>query len=650
MTLKLLITTDVKFGKLHIKENQEINKGSRKKIWWVCDCGKEKLIILHDVCSGHVKSCGKCNEILAKELIKMRFGKLRAKEARNVTPGSHEKIRCVCDCGKEADVIIKNLLSGSSTSCGRCNDIYIDKHQKFGKLTIVNPQVISPGSHKKIGWKCDCGKTAFLEICFVLNGNQISCGKCNLITAEEFSKMKFGKLKAKLPENIYKYSHKIIPWLCDCGGEILAIIEHVFMGNITTCKYCNLISSDVMKQKKFGRLKIETARDILPGSGEKIGWLCDCGRRTDAIISDVISGKTKSCFNCKMIIHDWFILNKYKLKSLKCPVTIDEFPTGGIIPLETIENASKKFKAICPICKSEYHPNLSHIRGGTSLTCGCSTNQISFAQKEITKFIESHGIKVINEYRVNNFKYDIFIPSHNLLIEYQGLKWHSLPDSKRKDFNKHKNIIDSNYQFMIIFEDEWIHSKKKVESILLNKLGLLNSSRIRISKCEVLPIPSQEANLFYEQFHYTGKCNLSISYGVFHENKIIAAISFSRPIHQSKHHWELIRMVSDPAYRVYGVWNKLLKKFIREQSPISIISFSDNRLFSGKVYENMGFEFDSEIPPDYYWVKGQRRFHKSALRKIGEEKLTEPIESKLREAQGYKKIWDLGKKRWTWNE
>jgi predicted acetyltransferase len=106
-------------------------------------------------------------------------------------------------------------------------------------------------------------------------------------------------------------------------------------------------------------------------------------------------------------------------------------------------------------------------------------------------------------------------------------------------------------------------------------------------------------------------------------------------------------MASDPEYRVHGIWSKLLKTFVREHRPVSIVSFSDNRLFSGGVYEKIGFSYDGEVPPDYYWVKGQRRFHKSGLRKKGEEKQSGLTEAQLREAQGYRKIWDLGKKRWV---
>ncbi|HED37608.1 MAG TPA: hypothetical protein ENI76_05110 [Ignavibacteria bacterium] len=106
-------------------------------------------------------------------------------------------------------------------------------------------------------------------------------------------------------------------------------------------------------------------------------------------------------------------------------------------------------------------------------------------------------------------------------------------------------------------------------------------------------------------------------------------------------------MSSDSKHRVHGIWSKLLKMFIKEYSPSSIVSFSDNRLFSGKVYEKLSFKYDGIIPPDYYWAKGMIRRHKSGLRKTDSEKLTGKTEIELRTAQGYERIWDLGKKRWT---
>jgi hypothetical protein len=61
----------------------------------------------------------------------------------------------------------------------------------------------------------------------------------------------------------------------------------------------------------------------------------------------------------------------------------------------------------------------------------------------------------------------------------------------------------------------------------------------------------------------------------------------------------------------------------------------------------MGFTKEHNVQPDYYWVKDGVRHHKSALRKTAEERLTGLTEKQLREAQGYKQVFDLGKTKWS---
>jgi hypothetical protein len=47
-------------------------------------------------------------------------------------------------------------------------------------------------------------------------------------------------------------------------------------------------------------------------------------------------------------------------------------------------------------------------------------------------------------------------------------------------------------------------------------------------------------------------------------------------------------------------------------------------------------------------VKSCGKCNKSGLRKRGQERDSPLTEAEMREAQGYRKIWDLGKKRWVW--
>jgi hypothetical protein len=712
MTLSIKKLLKKKFGKLRLRPNQNINQNTTNKVEWDCNCGGVLNERINTVVSGHIKTCGKCSLITAAIIAKRKFGKLRVKVPQDMKPGSGKKVECICDCGNETDAIIKNLFSENTTSCGRCTMIPASKiaKRKFGKLRIKNPVDILPGSGKKIECICDCKKTVFVRVIDLFKNHITSCGKCNLITVEEMKTWKRYKLRMKYPKDILPGSNKKEWWICDCENEVSISISAVCSGHTQSCGKCNLITAEemagkpygdlvievpqdikpgsgkkigwickcgrttlaspynvlnefisscgkcklitaaVIAKKKYGKLRIETPQDVLPGSERKIWWICDCEQRVKAPIYNVVSGHKKSCGKCYESIQDWYLKYQHVIKSLKCPISMNDIPSGCIKPLEVIVHTKKPFPAICFSCKQVYYPIWSDIRQGKSFTCGCTNHKISNACKEIEHFFKLHNIDIKFEYTVNNLDYDIFILSHNLLIEYNGLKWHSYSKSKEKDLKKYQNAINNGYDYLMIFEDEWIHNKEKIKSLLLNKLSVMKSSVIRSNKCEIKIVSSKEANMFHEQFHYIGKCRPKLSYGVFYNLKLISVISFSRPTRQtSKYQWELVRMASDPAYKVHGIWSKLLKKFIAENSPTSIVSFSDNRLFSGAVYEKIGFKYDGLIPSDYYWVKGTHRHHKSALRKTKEEKLTGLTETQLREAHGYKKIWDLGKKRWVYH-
>jgi predicted SprT family Zn-dependent metalloprotease len=336
--------------------------------------------------------------------------------------------------------------------------------RKFGKLRIKIPQDILPGSNRKIEWICDCGREITTRINLVLSGQTTSCKQCNQITASEIATKKFGKLRIKIPQNINSGSHKKIEWICDCGKEKLIEIRKVLSGNTTSCKQCNLITVSIFR--KFGKLRIKKSQNILPRSNKKIWWICNCGREKLIQINYVISNKTISCGQCSELIKNWYFNNREQIRALKCPVDPKDFIPGGIIPLEVIKRTSNSFKAICPACKEKYYPLLDNIKQGVSLTCGCSTYRISMPVIQITEYIQSLGFDVQNEFKVNKLAYDIFVPKKNLLIEFQGARWHSSERSRERDLRKKQNALNNGYQFMEILEKDWKTNKVEIENII----------------------------------------------------------------------------------------------------------------------------------------------------------------------------------------
>jgi predicted PP-loop superfamily ATPase len=472
----MFITTDQKFGRLRIKVPQDINPGSAKKIEWICDCEKEVCTAIVDVMNGHSTSCGRCKEISAKQIANMKFGKLRINTPQSILPGSNKKTVWICDCGRETNSRIADVLNNKKTSCNNCNEISAEEisKMKFGKLRIKTPKSILPGSNKKTVWICDCGKEKLIQIGYVISGHTVSCNKCNEIPSSKVAQMKFGKLHIKTPQNIKPGAHKKITWICDCGKETIIRVGHVTSGRTRSCGRCKEISAEEVSTRKFGKLRIQKPKSILPSSQEKIKWVCDCGREILKHINNVVSGHTTSCGDCHKLIYDWFYNNKIQIQSLKCPILPDEIPYGGIILLETIKNSHSRFKTICPACKELWTGYWSDIRLGKSLTCGCVANRVSGPQRKIFEFIKNYDSGVQLEYKLGIFHYDIFVPSKNLLIEYDGMLYHNSDYSKEKDLRKHKFALDSGYQFMRILEKDWLKDKNQIYSNLDQTVGEAN--------------------------------------------------------------------------------------------------------------------------------------------------------------------------------
>ena len=461
-----------KFGKLRIKTPQSILPGSNKKTVWVCDCGREKLTVTNKVVSGHTSSCGRCKEISADEMSTRKFGKLRIKTPQNVLRGSEKKIKWMCDCGREAITQISYVIAGRTSSCGRCNEIPANElaKMKYGKLQIKTPKDTLPRSNKKTVWICDCGRETKARLNDVTNGNTTSCGRCNEISSEEIFKRKFGKLRIKIPRNILPGSNKKTEWICDCGRETTAMINHVTSGHTTACSRCNEVYANTVSDMKFGKLRIKTPQDVMPGSAKKIEWICDCGKEKFISIRKVISGRTSSCGDCHGMIDDWYFTNKERIRSLKCPILPSEVPLGGITPLEVIKSSKRRFKTNCPSCRRPWTGHWGDIRFGRALTCGCSYNRTSIEQRKIFEFIKQYDSGVQLEYKLGLFSYDIFVPSKNLLIEYDGIFYHNDEYSKEKDLRKHKLALNSGYKFMRILEQDWLKNKKDVLTRVVERL------------------------------------------------------------------------------------------------------------------------------------------------------------------------------------
>jgi hypothetical protein len=116
--------------------------------------------------------------------------------------------------------------------------------------------------------------------------------------------------------------------------------------------------------------------------------------------------------------------------------------------------------------------------------------------------------------------------------------------------------------------------------------------------------------------------------------------------------YEMYRFCNKLDTIVIGGFSKLMNYFKKQFNPKSIISFSDNRLFSGDIYKSNGFKLlDNTEPNFYYIIKNKRenrfKYRKDVLIKQGFDKDKSGLEIMLE--QGIHRIYDCGSKKWCLN-
>lgn len=110
--------TGQRFGMLTAIKNIG-TKGGIHIVWLcICDCGNTKEVRAQSLKLGKTKSCG-CyrRSMRLKKFTGCKFGRLTAIEPIKMS-NRGDIWRCVCDCGKEAEVRITKLTSGETRSCG----------------------------------------------------------------------------------------------------------------------------------------------------------------------------------------------------------------------------------------------------------------------------------------------------------------------------------------------------------------------------------------------------------------------------------------------------------------------------------------------------------------------------------------------------
>lgn len=268
------------------------------------------------------------------------------------------------------------------------------------------------------------------------------------------------------------------------------------------------------------------------------------------------------------------------------------------------------------------------------------TKNTSGIEREVRSWVE-YPDKKFNRRPIEGLELDIYVPSVKLGIEVSGLYWHST-EFKDKDYHRHKYTKFAEAGIRVIqFWDYEVKDKAEIVKSIINKPTNVFYAR----KTRVVPLNKNNdvAKNFINKNHIQGFKHFNLGYALLDDQDDIRGVM---TFNNYQGQWEISRLCYALNTIVVGGANKLFKRFVKDNSPKEVITYSDARLFTGKVYESIGFTYMGLTRTDYFYYhkdKGKlsrQQCQKHKLVKKGHN--PDYTEEQIMLSLGYHRVYGVG--------
>lgn len=209
-----------------------------------------------------------------------------------------------------------------------------------------------------------------------------------------------------------------------------------------------------------------------------------------------------------------------------------------------------------------------------------------------------------------NKQIDIYVPSRNFGMEFNGNFWHSDDHKGSSTYHLDKTITfrELNVNIMHIWEYDWDNPIKRpiIESQIryhLNKID--KNNRYYARKLEIRKVSYKDKKDFLDLNHIQGDVVSSENYGLYDGNNLLSIMTFGKRRFDNKGGWELLRFANKINTTVAGGASKLLHEFVNNHKGEILISYANNDFaYAGEksLYSKLGFTYVKTTVPGYKWV------------------------------------------------
>jgi len=527
----------------------------------------------------------------------------------------------ICEC------IINTTLSRLTNRdqldyCKKCYQAYYyDSASNLDNVKIIGK---NKGYNSDAEYTCSkCSKIFYTKLSNLINRKDIS--KCHECSKQETLDSYLTLLSKDILNRIkvlnHNGSYSRIKYDNPCGHQTESTIsDFVKREQFDYCQHCSQKKSVTdyidLIDKKYHQ-NIEIVKDL--GAKSPIIYTCpSCGNKRRLTVKSL--QRFDDCLNCnnscriskqEMIDNLKPFLNNIKI--------VDGFPghrtsvvTGNCVACNSkVENYYFNF--------SRYYTYYNEPRCSSCSPKSIEQKMLANFVGSLTDFIENDKSIIKSSETDRNLEIDIYCPKEKFAIEYNGLLWHSEKYGKDKNYHfyKTRQCQEHGIYLLHIWSDKYKKHPEIYHSIIRYCLGKIKN-RIFARRCILKELDKNISRDFFTTNHLDGNVGCLKAWGLFHDEKLIQAISVRRVSKQNSKYasyLEIARMATLLNHSVVGGESKLLsfvEKFARDNEYAGILNYVSADF--GKPQQNKyHFEYKGITDVSYCYTDGNKRISRQRL-------------------------------------
>lgn len=556
---------------------------------------------------------------------------------------------------------------------------------KENNVELVSKDYVN--AHNPLIFKCTCcGAEALITWNNIKSGYNKSflCTKCNKKAKpklEEISK-EFEDRGANLISKEYKNARSNLEFLCSKCHKLWYITYNNYKAGKNKGLLCDVCLKDEMQKKEYSCYTQEYVEKLFE-------------RKNSKLLSIYLNNKTNLKFLCTKCDSTGEISLSSLLRGSNSALLCEKCLKGNLYSPSSSYGHSRKIvdRVYFDLVKeffnikdkesfSTHHilPFSSYEQTRTSICNGFPLNKYLHSNSYIEQGIRN-PFHMREEYlNITNFPDDAKLQYHT----YQNFKFLDLNSylitEIITDFNYERNYLfnkkaeasrEDKVYIPIYFEEIMTEDTAKIiYSMIRSKLYRKykdiykytgqDFKRYYARDLLLKVIKGEESREFFSKNHIQGNINAEVTYALLKGDEIIFAASFGKSRMNRNYQYELYRMATKLNTQVVAGANRVLKNFIRDFLPESIISYCDIRFsdfdYRNTVYPKLGFKYLGLSEPGYKYIDPSinRIYSRFAFQKFKLKDKLKNFDASLTEREnmlrnGFGILYDCGNFRFGWH-